>query len=289
MKHWILLSAMLGFCLGGWAQGQKKIGLVAESGVKPGIRQQIWKNILQPGTGQILKGEKYRFKVALISDDELNAPEKLNAYALIVIPSGRSMMSPEMLDNLKVYLHQGGKVVREMNAVALVDVNADGGLNRQNNMKANANLARAYWREVAGALPESQALVRRIRFGGANNPYARDLPAELADLDFPFEITGAGSAAFLTCYYTLAGARAVAEGELLQADIPKNSATPLDGIHPVVTLNAYGAGYCVSLGLNIVKSLHKKHLWPSSIYLTFYKNLMDWALNGSPKQKEEDQ
>jgi len=285
MKHWILLSALLGFCIGGWAQGPQKIGLVAESGVKPSIRQQIWKNLLQPGTGQILKGEKYRFELALISDDELDAPEKLDAYALIVIPSGRAMMSPKMLDNLKIYLHQGGKLVREMNAVALVDVNDDGGLNQPKNMKANVDRSKAYWQEVAGALPESPALVRRIRFGGAHNPFARDLPAELADLDFPFEITGAGSSAFLTCYYTLAGAQAVAEGELLRADIPKNSTTPIEGIHPVVTLKAYGAGYCVSLGLNMAKSLHKKNMWPSSLYLTFYKNLMDWALNGTTQQK----
>jgi len=53
----------------------------------------------------------------------------------------------------------------------------------------------------------------------------------------------------------------------------------------VVTLKAYGAGYCVSLGLNMAKSLHKKNMWPSSLYLTFYKNLMDWALNGTTQQK----
>ena len=274
----IILLIMFVEEVGLFAQEEKLIGLIPvykyDEGKKmivSDFQQLVWQEILK---GQI---ESKKVTFHLLEKEELISLEKLKSYKVIILPM-MNVLSKKGLKNLKEYVHQGGKLIRDQSSVSCLDINDNGILDKEEFTEESTKFVSKFWQEVGGISDGSNYynFVQSIRFTSAFPLLTEGLPKEYTVLDLPFK--SPISPVYLTTFYVPSSAQIVAEAKILHIhswnlnDVAKE----LEGNFPVITLNKYGKGYCLSLGLNLARVLYSDY--PTEIYYTFFKNLIEWSL-----------
>lgn len=261
------------FSLGprGFTQEIKRIGLVPASRInrqtgeiEVSWQQKVWQRILKPG---------FEYDVYLLEEEDLLSLKTLRTYTLLIIPQTRYVLSQRALDNLRKYVREGGKLVREHNAVIGIDKNGDGVMQTEEVTREIQDVVKDFWREIAGALPASSFinLIQTIRFSPDFPLLSKDLPLHPTPVNFPKKYRG-------VVYYTLFGAETVAEAGIdhIGSWNWEDEVKELEGVFPVITLNQYGKGYCLSLGINNRVILQR---FPQEGYDIFFSNLISWAIS----------
>lgn len=271
----ILLACLLAVFPAAGGAEKEKVGLFPCPQRKSGIekiemnyQQSVWLSLL---------GMKKMYEVCVLKGEDINAQDGLKKYRALIMPAARTALTKEGFANLKEYVGSGGKLVRESNGGCQVDANGNGLADDKGDAASSEFLA-AYWKEVGGALTAGryQNFVRQIRFLPAAGSLTEGLPTELM-ADFSksdrFKWTRG------TVYYILYGACPVAEAEIenIASWNSNDPAKPLEGTFPVVTLNRYGQGYCLSIGLNFARVVIGISA-ESDVYRDFTSNLLYWLI-----------
>jgi len=287
MKYIVLLTIVV-FCITCAGQEnvtEKKIGIVSvkrvdkEKGVVKDYQQTVWESILNKNPLRSLN-----YQMVLIGDNQLTSSEELKQYHLIIIPGSRSTLPVSALDVLKAYIKSGGWLIYEAVGPFCLDIDGDGILSPGDSTKESREMVSKFWQDVAGVSIASRPvfnLISKIRANTAIPSLTANLPLEFTELDIAVKMPHP----YYNCtYYQLSTAKPLVEAVVINIptkDFPKNlqgEEKKLDGTFPVVAINQYGKGVCISLGINS-RAIFSP---PASFYTTLLHNIFSHALHRAP-------
>ena len=279
MKHVVLLTIIV-FCMicSGQTHGaEKKIGLIPApkfdkgKGIIKAYQQTVWEQILA-----INRYKSLNCQMVLVEENELTSFEKLRRYQLIIIPSARETLPVGSPDVFKEYIKSGGWLIRDWGGPFCLDIDGDGILSQGDLTEESREALKKFWQEIAGASEASKPvfnLIRKIRAAASLPSFTGNLSSEFMELDLTLKMP---HLSYNCAYYQLSTAKALAEAVVI--NIPTNNfqaeGKELDGIFPVVAVNQYGKGACVSLGINIRAMLKP----PAEFYTGLLYNIFSQAL-----------
>jgi len=260
---WILVCIFLTTISIAHSAEPPHVGIVISWDFKKGQRsvpyqQKVWQNLL---------GRSRMFVTEVVEDNALRNPEALRKYRCLVLPSSRFALSGTQVTNLVQYVRAGGKLIRDQQAVSLLGRLTDEGWDVDAGTVARESVA-SFWRNVGGVENGERMLIHDIRFLPEQAVLAEFLPAvfkpveALCDAEFDPYRNGVS--------YRLVDARAVAEA---RPDAENNGMAEPQAI---ITIRPYGAGQCLSLGINIRGLTGLRS--PMAMYRDFSANLMYWIV-----------
>lgn len=234
--------------------------------VSAAYQQNVWRGLL--------RGFRM-FETSVLSEDELNSVENLATYSAVFIPSARAVMTEEQLGNLKSYVKGGGILIRETHSVNNLDQVGKGYYIPDefdfSEFRASRDFIDEFWRELAGAERVGHRgfiFIEKARFN-------HDIGIETLLMGLPGEFSPVETEWSINNYYKIAGGTPLLE---VKPAVSEDEDGKLPDVIPVLVLNEYGEGYCLSFGLNIRYMRHGGYLerFPPSVYRDLFANLMFW-------------
>ncbi|MFA7171793.1 MAG: hypothetical protein WC340_00010 [Kiritimatiellia bacterium] len=263
LTKWMLVCVFMAAVAVGHSAESPQVGIVISWNFNKDLRsvpyqQNVWHNLLR---------DSRMFVTDVVEEAELEHLEALRKYRCIILPLSRLALTGTQMTNLLQYVHAGGKLIRDQTAVSQLGRVTDKGREIDASPAAKAAVA-SFWRSVGGVEGGKPLHVQEIRFVPERGVLAEFLPAvftpveALCDAEFKAYRSGVG--------YRLAGAVTIAEAYPETAD---NGTAPPE---VVVALGQYGAGKCLSLGIN-VRGLTGLRC-PMAMYRDFMANLRFWIV-----------
>lgn len=262
-------------------KAESKIGLVSaydfdkEKRVIKSYQQIVWENILSKNRFQSIG---YKFEV--IDEKQLVSREELAKYKLIIIPASRTTLPVGTPKSLADYVKDGGWLIRDNAGPFCLDIDGDGILGATDLTTESKKAVSSFWEEIAGTkviAKPTYNFIKKIRVTNFFPSFSKNLPTEFVELDFSFKMP---HYSYFTTYYQLIGnTKPLIEASIINT--PSKNLTDegkeIEGVFPVVAVNQYGNGICISIGINVRAMLTP----PAEIYYNLFFNIFQAVVEGN--------